>query len=98
MRLPFGPVLSRHEAYEPDEKDDNANIVEAPMMNHFMITILVLQLLNLRLHCTARNPSVVMSRYVLVSRQLSGISSGYTSCKQHPSAPINRSSVIDIVA
>jgi len=40
MRLPFGPVSSRQDAYEPVENDNRAIAVEALIMNHFMIEIL----------------------------------------------------------
>jgi hypothetical protein len=40
MRLPFGPVASRHEAYETAEKDNRVIAVEAMMMKYFMIVIL----------------------------------------------------------
>ena len=40
MRLPFGPVPSRHDAYETVDKDSSVIAVEALMTNHFMDVIL----------------------------------------------------------
>lgn len=40
MRLPCGPVPSRHDAYETVERDNSAIAVEALMTNHFMDVIL----------------------------------------------------------